>query len=179
MSDWPATIWTEAGQITALLGWPPQPDERAPPPRFFEALRAAGRDRDAIRFLAQALPRFEAVAWAARMVASQGRAPDPALLAAVTAWLRDPSEAHRRAAGAVAAARPAASPARLCAFAAFTAGGSLAPDGAPPFAAPRATAGRFVAGAVLAAAAEQADPPAARAAALDAGLLLARQGHQP
>jgi hypothetical protein len=173
MTGWPRTIWTEARQIGALLHWPPTPGDNAPPDRFFEALRADGRDRDAVRFLGQALPRYEAVLWAARTVEHCLPQADPHVMAAVSAWLGDPSEAHRRAAYEAAQAAPDPSAARLCGLAVFTSGGSLTPEGTPPYPAPKAAVGRFAAGAILIAAADAPSRQAALHRALDDGSRLA------
>jgi hypothetical protein len=173
MTGWSRTIWTEARQINALLGWPPQPGDNARPDRFFDALRAEGRNRDATRFLGQALPRYEAVLWAARTVGRCSPHADPRVMDAVAAWLAAPSDALRRAAYDAARGAPDPSAARLCALAVFTSGGSLAPEDKPPYPAPKATVGRFAAGAVLIAAANSLPREAALDRALDDGNRLA------
>jgi hypothetical protein len=174
MTGWTRTIWTEARQIGALLGWPPVPGDGAAPERYFLGLREEGRDRDAVRFLGQALPRYEAVLWAARIVERWSPAADPRAMEAVSAWLRDPSEAHRRAAYAAARSAPDPSAARLCGLAVFTSGGSLAPEGKPPYPAPKAAVGRFAAGAVLIAAANSPSREAVLEQALEDGNRLAK-----
>jgi len=173
MTGWARTIWTEARQIGALLGWPPMEGDDATPEIFFAWLRMEGRDRDAARFLGQALPRYETVLWAARTVERHAKSADGPALTAVEDWLREPSEPHRRAAyeAGLAAANPGA--ARLCCLAAFTSGGSLTPDGQPPYPAPKETAGRFAAGAVLIATADAPSREAALNHALDFGSGLA------
>lgn len=176
MTGWTRTIWTEARQIGALLGWPPAPADGAAPDRFFAGLREQGRDRDAARFLGQALPRYEAVLWAARTVERWSPGADPRVMEAVSAWLRDPSEPHRRAAYDAARAAPDPSAARLCGLAVFTSGGSLAPEGKAPHPAPKAAVGRFAAGAVLIAAADSPSREAALEQALDYGSRLAAGG---
>ncbi len=173
MTGWTRTIWTEARQIGALLGWPPAPGDEAAPDRFFEALREEGRIRDAVRFLGQALPRYEAVLWAARSIERCSPQADPQVMATISAWLRDPSEPLRRAAYDAARSAPDPSAARLCGLAVFTSGGSLAPEGKAPYPAPKATAGRFAAGAVLIAAANSPSYDAALEQALDYGSRLA------
>ncbi|WP_019832446.1 DUF6931 family protein [Sphingomonas sp. PR090111-T3T-6A] len=173
MTGWPRTIWTEARQIGALLGWPPAPGDGDAPDRFFEALRAEAHDRDAARFLGQALPRYETVLWAARTVERCSSQADPRVMAAVSAWLADPSETHRRAAYHAARAAPDPSAARLCGLAVFTSGGSLAPEGKPPYPAPKGAVGRFAAGAVLIAVADTPSRATALHQALDYGSRLA------
>jgi hypothetical protein len=184
MAEWGRVKWSEAGQVSAVLGWSeaaaPAP-LRDPPQAFYAALRAAGRDADAANFLAQALPRLEAVAWAARSVRDlrDGAASADAETAALNAallWVQDPSEQRRRAAHAASESADPASPEALAALAAFYSGGSVAPADCPPLPAPPDAAGRFAAGAVLVAAARADDMAAALATCLTAGEALAAEG---
>ncbi|MBQ1542660.1 hypothetical protein C5708_04265 [Caulobacter sp. CCUG 60055] len=156
MRRWKQVKWTEAGQVAAILGWPASKHDAEPPEAAFDRLRAEGRDDDAALFLGQALPRFEAVAWAAQSVrrlapvdAPEG---DAQALKAALLWLQDPSELRRRAAFDAAAGAGDASPHRMCALAVFFSGGSLAPADLAPLPAPKDAAGKFAAGAVLTAA---------------------------
>ena len=171
--------WTEAGQVTAVLGWKAAPGDPSPaerPRAYFEALRAAGRDTDAVEFLSQALPRWEAVAWAARAVRDLGGLDgeaDARALKAALLWVQDPTEDRRRAAQEAAEGAEPDSPARLAALAAFYSGGSIAPADAEVLPAPRDAAGRFAAGAIITAAARAADMDAALAASLGAGSAIA------
>jgi hypothetical protein len=151
---WTRTIWSEARQIGALLRWPREPGDDAAPHAFFETLRAEGRSREAAMFLGQALPRYEAVLWAARAAEHHAAEADSHAMAAVRTWLREPSDLHRRAAHDAARQIRWPTAAQLCALAVYTSGGSLASDDRPPFPAPKDAAGRFAAGAVLIAAAD-------------------------
>src|SRR5947208_1780361 len=76
------------------------------PRQFFEALAAhPALAEDAIRFLAVALPKREAVGWALACVRAAVPKPSPEeakAVAAAEAWVKDPSEANRRACGAAA-----------------------------------------------------------------------------
>jgi hypothetical protein len=155
MGRWTQVRWTEAGQVTALLGWPRSAEDAKAPEVFFDDLRAQGRDDEAAMFLGQALPRFEVVSWAARTVRDLTpveRSPDGDALKAALLWLQDPSEIRRRAAFDAAQLAGDTAPQRLCALAVFFSGGSLAPENLQPVPAPKEVAGRFAAGAVLAAA---------------------------
>jgi hypothetical protein len=171
--SWPRTIWAQARQINALLHWPEMPGDDVPPDRFFAWLRSEGKTGEATLFLGQALPRFEAVLWAAEVSAPFATPADTDAMAAVRAWLANPTEAHRRAAGAAALHGPPATAATLTASAIFHSGGSIAPPDQPPAAPPRDVAGRLAAIAVLTAVAT-----AGRDAldhALDQGAALARR----
>ena len=175
--EWPQTIWSEARQVTSLNGWPEMPDDHLPPSVFFQALRGAARDREAALFLAQALPRYEAVAWAARVIERSPAAQPPEMrpaMAAVHAWLADPSDANRRAAGEAAGPTNPPAAATLCALAAFHCGGSIAPPGQPAAPPPRGATGRFAGAAVIAAASLAAPAAEALRRALDEGEQFAR-----
>ncbi len=172
MGRWKHVKWTEAGQLTSLLGWPASEHDRQDPESFFDGLRAEGRDHEAAMFLGQALPRFEVVRWAAQSVRDLSPPdtppPDADALKAAFLWLQDPSENRRRAAFEAASVADDQSPQRLCALAVFFSGGSLVPENLQPVLAPKETAGKFAAGAVLSAAARSPD----RRQALDAAFVL-------
>jgi hypothetical protein len=177
--QWTRVKWSEAGQITALLSSRPAGEgDGLAPAEYFAGLLAAARYDGAVRFLALALPRFETVAWAARIVRDMARpaAPDqPETLALKSAllWLQDPVEGRRRSAfDAASAARPN-SPEAMAAMAVFYSGGSVAPPDCQPLPAPREAAGRFAAGAILLAAARDPDMSGALRRALALGETLA------
>jgi hypothetical protein len=169
---WHGSVWTEAGQVRALLGWSPAADlDPLPLDACFARLRGRRAAAEAACFLGVALPRYEAVLWAARGVHDLVAAPEPEATAAVTAWLREPTEPRRRAVEPVARAMRRPTPERLCAWAAFMAGGSVAPLGSPPHLAPPDATGRFAAAAVIAAALPHGD--GGLHSLLDAGARLA------
>jgi hypothetical protein len=100
--------------------------------QFVEALVAASMNPEAIRFLAFALPRREAVWWAALFVLWSGAGhlhPDDALrLRAAVRWVVEPSEANRQEAAALAG--PSTPTAKL-AQAVQRSGGSMLPPKYP------------------------------------------------
>ena len=106
------------------------------PPTYVAQLLERDLHADAIRFIAHALPRREAVWWAwvcARKVA--GAEPPPAVKAALEAterWIVQPTEEHRRQALHFGEAADFGTPAGCAALAAFMSAGSLAPPNAPP-----------------------------------------------
>jgi hypothetical protein len=126
---------------------------------FVDKLCAAGLWIDAVRFLAHALPKREAVWWgclAAR--ASLGEAPHNVLREAVEAaeaWVYRPNEDNRRAAMGAATAAGNESPASWAARGAFWGSGSLAPPDAPVVPPGETLTGAAVAGAVCLAAVQQ------------------------
>jgi hypothetical protein len=180
MARWTHVRWSEAGQVAAVLRWPASAADGALPEAAFDALRAEGRAVEAAFFLGQALPRYEAVAWAVQTV-RELTDPDPAsaageALKAALLWLQDPTEPRRRTAFEAAQRMDDGSPSRLCALAVFFSGGSLAPENLQPAPPPKDVAGRFAASAVLAAAAASGRRDAALAQALAAGDRLASGG---
>jgi hypothetical protein len=188
MAGWTRVKWSEARQVIENLGprWTRGEAEGAQAPQvYFEALREAGRRADAARFLSQALPRLEAVAWAARTVRdltpqdADRSSPEARALRAALLWVSDPTEPRRRAAYEAARQAKTTTPEYLCALAVFFSGGSIAPETSAPVAAHREAAGRFAAVAVISAATRSPDSKAAFDRALDAGAVIAREGLEP
>jgi len=101
------------------------------PKELIEALSKAGHFADAVRSLAHALPRREAVWWAVQCVkavpvhAAGEKA--SAALGAAERWATTPTDDNRRAAHAAAETAEVSSPAGCAAMAAFFSEGSLAP----------------------------------------------------
>lgn len=182
--SWERVKWSEAGQVLDQMQASEEgrgADAGAPPEAYFARLRAEGRRAEAADFLAQALPRLEAVAWAARTVRDvrpQGPAsrPEARALRSALFFVQDPTEARRRAAYEAAQACPGAGPEALAAYAAFFSGGSMSPAEQTAVLPPRHVAGRCAAGAVKSAALPADKTGAALDAALDAGAALAREG---
>jgi hypothetical protein len=108
---------------------------------------------DAVRFMAHALPKREAVWWAwvcARR--ASGSSPSPKIKAALEAtekWISQPSEENRRAAHAAAQTAEFSTPAGCAGLAAFFSGGSLAPPHAPPVPPGEHLTAKAVSGAVI------------------------------
>jgi hypothetical protein len=182
MARWSKVRWTEAGQIVEQLGWRGDlgDDAVAAPEAFFDKLRTEGRHQDAAYFLGQSLPRYEAVVWAADVVRHFAEAPDaappsPALRAALD-WVAEPSEGRRRAAYEAASAAEHEDPGRMAALAAYFSGGSMSVEGQPAVPAPRNTAGKLGAAAVLMASLQTKDQKAALGWALDRGEEIAARG---
>lgn len=174
-ADWARVKWSTARQVTEILGWEAQADDVSPA-SFYAALRAAGRGVEAVEFMSQALPRWEAVAWAVQGLRTFGPGDgdgSAAALAAAAHWVDDPSEAARRAALAAAEVAPPAAPERLAALAAYFSGGSIAPEDCEPLAAPREAAGQCASAALLVAALGSEGADAALSRILDLGERLA------
>jgi len=130
--------------------------EGASPVQYLNTLLGAKDLNPAVQFLAFALPPREAVWWACVCARDQlhDPAPEP-LLAAVSAaeaWVRKPTDEHRRSAMSCAQATDLKTPAAWAAVAAFWSGGSLAPENLPEVAAPPHLLGSAVASAVMLAA---------------------------
>src|ERR1035437_8874720 len=108
---------------------------------------------DAVRFVAHARPKREAVWWGwvcARRAA--GENPPPKIKAALDAterWIAQPNEDNRRLAMAAAEKAELGTAAGCAGLAAFFSGGSLAPPDAPPVPPGEFLAAKAVAGAVI------------------------------
>jgi hypothetical protein len=137
-------------------------DPEAAPGGFLDALVAGEAWLDALRFLAYALPRPEAVGWACACVREAAPSGEdlPGTRAAET-WLRDPSDENRRAAMAVAENLEFSGPDAWAAVAAFWADGSMAPPDAPAVPAREEFTGHAAAGAVMLAAVQNEPEKAA------------------
>ncbi|PPU71730.1 hypothetical protein ACCQ13_01135 [Xanthomonas sp. NCPPB 1638] len=98
------------------------------PQAAVRALLADGHDEDAIKLLSRLLPKRYAVAWLCQCVRGEAlEDEDRAGAALAEKWVRDPSEAHRRAAQAFAHAGEYVSLGAWLAAAVAWSGGSLAP----------------------------------------------------
>jgi hypothetical protein len=124
-----------------------------------DALVAAGRVMDAVRFTAMILPRRERVWWAAQCVRSVPAAiADPkaiAVLEAVEKWAAGPKDELRRSAFTLAEAADIGTPAGCVGAAVFFSEGSIGPTHVaeippPPHAAPSAAANAALLAAVIA-----------------------------
>ena len=121
-----------------------------------ELLRSAGRIIDAIKLLAHALPKREAVWWActcARALLGNGISlDDEQAIAKAEAWVYEPNDANARAAYGEAEPRGFQTPGGWAAVAAFWSSGSLAPPEHPVVAPADYLTGVAVAGAITMAA---------------------------
>lgn len=132
------------------------------PGEFLDQLLALGQHNDAVRFLAYALPRPEAVWWACRCLRSVAPRPDelPGVEAAEK-WLRDPTDENRRAAMAVAESVEFSTPDAWAGVGVFWADGSMAPPDAPEVPPGEELTGHAIAGAVCLAAVQSEPQKAA------------------
>jgi len=103
---------------------------------YLELLMDKQQYPDAVRLLAHALPKREAIGWVylCARKASAGN-PDPNINAALQAterWIREPTDENRREAMARGEAAKFSTPAGCAALAVFWSGGSLGPPNVPP-----------------------------------------------
>ena len=183
MDGWDQVRWTEARQVVALMGIEEeaQPAPGITPQAHFAAVRDGGDRDDALAFLGQALPRFEALAWACTILEEEaGRHPLPArdrrALDVALRWLGDPSDDRRRAARDAAEDARERAPERMLGMAVFCSGGSISLPDLPPVLPPAEVAGRLAATAISLAAYRSGDPVAVLDRALDLGDKVAAQG---
>jgi len=108
---------------------------------------------DAVRFIAHALPKREAVWWGwvcARRAAGDNPPPNiKAALDATERWIAQPNEDNRRQAMAAAQTAELSTAAGCAGLAAFFSGGSLSPPEAPPVPPGEFLTAKAVAGAVI------------------------------
>ncbi|RZM35847.1 MAG: hypothetical protein EOP67_09600 [Sphingomonas sp.] len=180
---WGAVRLTEARQVAALMGIDvdDRPSADVPVRTHYDALRAGNRRSAALQYLGHALPRLEAIAWAARIVADTAAACPPPrrarhALDVALRWLEEPTEVHRRAAGAAAEAISQPVAERLLASAVFFSGGSIVAANASPVVPPDHVAARYAVGAIDDATRRATDPGAALETALILGERIAERG---
>ena len=181
MGEWARVKWAEAIQIVEAVD-----DSNAPPcapgiaPKaHFEALSEKGQFDAAARYLALALPRYESVVWAMRMLRSEAAKSDMQhgpTLAALDRWIDDPSDANRRAVWNIGQTAPSNSPEQLLATATFMSGGSMAPEDLQPIQPDPSLCGKMTSAAVLTQAYRTSDPAAFLKAAIATGSTLADEG---
>jgi hypothetical protein len=105
------------------------------PRALLDLLIADGLIDDAIRILAHALPKREAVGWGCLCVrpsfGPQTLPPEIEAIEAAELWVKDPSEPNRRGAGKASESADVSTAAGCLAVSAFWSGGSLAPPNLP------------------------------------------------
>lgn len=183
MAEWKRVKWTEARQIGEALELEPEqlPEPEILPRPWFETLRARGESDLALRYLAVALPRYEAVAWAAHII-NEGTAQVPIAplerqaLDRVLRWVDEPTDDYRQAAQEAASRARSGSAERLLGDALFMSGGSIAPTDLPAVIPPSDVCGQLAAAAVLVACHRGPDRAKAIDAALDSGDRVATDG---
>jgi hypothetical protein len=148
-----------AAEICRHVALGPVAAELAPdkltPRQFLDALILKERFAEAVRFLAYALPKREAVWWACAAIRQLGEPREQKLAAALRAaeqWVRDPANESSRAAFAASKEAGLDSPAGCAALGAFLGGESLAPPHLAAVPPGPYMAARAVAGAVMLAA---------------------------
>ncbi len=151
------------------------------PRQFFDALAAVPElATDAIRFLAAALPKRETVWWGILCVKTAIPKPEPTAAKAITAaetWVKEPTEANRRAAETAATAAGYGTAAGCLAAAVFWSGGSITPPHLPPVPPKDELTGTAIAGALSFAASAApggAEPAKAKFLALGADVASGR-----
>lgn len=154
MGEWKAIRMTQARQVVEMMDGEEQSlavadvDVRT----YYDGLKATAPD-DALDFIAHALPRQEAVAWAAHLLDRESRhrvlsARDRQALDCALRWVGEPDDPNRRAAHDAAQRAGERSPERLLGLAVYLSGGSLSgPDLPPVLPAPEAC-GRMAASAI-------------------------------
>lgn len=103
----------------------------ATPAEFLQQLVEANNFDGAVKFLAFALPRREAVWWACVCARMELQEPLPEALVAAETWVRKPTDEHRRAAFAAAQSANFDSPAAWAAVGSFWSSGSMGPPDVP------------------------------------------------
>jgi len=159
MTEWNAVLWADARELAVQAGVELQDPAMADtsPQAFFAGLREANDRVSAVSFLAAALPRAEAIAWAGACLEPLSKAEGfplrrRNLLEFAMRWIDQPSDEFRRSAFAEAEQEEEDTPEKLLNYAIFFSGGSITdPDLEPVNSDPTVT-GHLVAAAIQSAA---------------------------
>ncbi len=133
MSDWTRVTWWNGGQVLELIGREAEAivgDQNAAlaPSEYCQTLIESGEINAATEFLAHALPRYEAVIWAAQVLRRITPGQDN-MLTAVLRWIDDPNDVDRRSVYEQAKLLRIGSARALLGMAVFYSGGSMSePD---------------------------------------------------
>lgn len=183
MAEWSIVLWSDAAQLAAEAGLPPdqRPAAGVAPAAWVAQLKQAGNLQLAVKIIGLALPRMEAIAWAAAVVGDgvdQHSLPVARrlLLDATLRWLDDPSDEHRWSLYHSAEKGEDDWPEKLLGLAAFFSGGSIGPEEIEPILPAPFLTGELASGAVLLAAASASNPAAGLAMALALGEQVAVSG---
>lgn len=182
MGGWSQVKWTQAGQIADMIGAPGEVgDLEASPEAGYRALRTRSDLNLAVRYLAQALPRFETAAWATNLLDKRSRSIglgpcERQALDHAMRWVEEPTDDYRRATFEAGGRAPANSPERILASAVFMSGGSISEAELPAVQPAQQVCGQLAAAAVIVAAYRSDDPTAALTAACDLGEKVAEVG---
>jgi len=180
--EWRAVRLTQARQVASLMDHDPQHwTEDCDAVAGYRALRQAGDLSGAVDYLAHALSRLEAVAWAARVVEDAATLHPPApperrALDVGLRWLGERTDAHRRAVlPAAEGVREPGVESHLC-HAIFYSGGSITEPAQAPIQPSPEAAARYAALAIRACVYRDADRDAAFARVLALGERVAERG---
>lgn len=123
------------------------------PPAYVARLVAEGFPGDAVRVVSALLPAREGVWWgwtcSRKAVGDTATEAVIVAFAAIERWLRDPTDANRRAAMDAGEAADFGTPAGCVALATFFSGGSIAPANVDPVPPPPFVSGKALAAAIL------------------------------
>ena len=164
MDHWTVIRLTQARQVAELMEVPDgeMPGETLGVREYYDQMRRKSAG-DALDVIGHALPRFEAVCWAAAVLDRESRLRelpprDRQALDSALRWVGEPDESNRRAAYAAAEQASADSPERLLGFAVFLSGGSLSEPELPPVLPREGTCCRLAVAAVRLAGYRDGDP---------------------
>jgi len=183
MEPWRSVHLTRARQVGELMELRgaelPSPDVSVR--AHYETLRTSNPSK-AVSYIGHALPRREAIHWAAGLIdpkLSENAPAERATLEHARLWLDAPDDDKRRQAYAAAQSADREAPERSLATAIFYSGGSIAPEGVAPVQPAPGLANRLAVVAVVQAAWRSSDPKGFLAQALARAEAIAEHGIQP
>lgn len=183
MEPWRSVHLTRARQVGELmeLRGADLPAPEVPVRVHYDTLRARNPSQ-AVAYIGHALPRHEAIHWAAGLIdpaKGASASPEQAAFERARLWLDTPDDAKRREAYAAAQTADREAPERTLATAIFYSGGSIAPEGVAPVQPAPGLANRLAVVAVVQAAYRSSDPKAFFVQALARAEAIAEHGIEP
>lgn len=159
MTQWNAVLWADAHELAVQAGMEEDalPSAGESPSAYFTQLRSKENRASAVDFLAAALPRAEAIAWAGACFAPMAKVEGYPikrrhLLELALRWIDDPNDEFRRSAFAQAEQEDKDTPEKLLNYAIFFSGGSIADPELEPVNTDPTITGNLVAAAIQSAA---------------------------
>lgn len=150
---WTRSLWTDAALLAADIDSQadiPETAHNVAPHIWYDGLVAASNWTEAIAFLAHALPRYECVVWATRVLL-EANAIDrhaPATVA-IMRWIDQPSDQLRRDANDAVQELRDGSPLKMLGQAVFYSGGSISPPEFPAVLPPTGATAKLVTASLL------------------------------
>jgi hypothetical protein len=172
---WEKVSWTNAQQVLEMISEDavddvPAADLALAPDAYCAGLVKANELSDATNFIGHALPRYEAIVWAAQTLMANGAFDRThPLVVSILRWVDNPEDGLRRHIRDLAGQERKITPAKNLGNAIFFSGGSISEPDLPPVLPPSDACGKLAAASIIIAAYKTADPAKVFTSAIELG----------